>query len=631
MQGIFGFFRKEVFSVDSNNKMLEQMQKLIGSVQLSYANNSIVNRKVGLRYFGFANNCKIRSFNIEGFYLHILLYGKIFKFCRGAESMLNYRKQDDLEIIKNIYLKHGEGIGTFLDGEFNLVIYDEHLDKLLIVNDRFGFKNIYYYDDSEIFLFGPKIISLFAFQKINKKIDESALSDFFHFGYILRDKTFLTNVKLLRGGVTAFVESKKAIAVKQYWDFYSAKKNTSEELKFYVENAYTLLLDSVKKRIVENEKIIVQLSGGLDSRIITAMVKTAGYNCDVMTFGSQDCVETLIAQDAAHKMGIKRHLKKEIKPSNFVRFINETIQNTDGQCESLGISGPYSVIKELLSNNDYDLLLGGFCGDLVLGGKFLYKDSELLDKNINNIENYCFELMGGQDLLPSLDSIFNKDMCGILKDYRFTNLQEELRSIIGRVTSYGDLLDWFIISNRVLRYINSAQRTNTIYVKEFYPFFDYDFFDFIYTIPSTVRQDHFLYKEIYKSKFPNLAKVPWLKTGVDLYSNTGRLNPFLRKQRSNFEYIVSRLTLGKININNPYTYVHYDNWFRTDSVFRNIVEGILLDSMTIQRGYYKKQGVIDLLNMQKKGKSYFTLINRLFTFELWNRLILDGNNLSNIL
>ncbi|HOW42777.1 MAG TPA: asparagine synthase-related protein [Candidatus Omnitrophota bacterium] len=630
MQGIFGCFKKKDISCLSARSLIEKMSAILGEGQSLQPKRIYINKKTELSFYGNSSNFKARTFKTHEQVLHIILHGKIFNFT--SDALISYRSDgmDDLEKIRDLYEKHKENTGLFLDGEFNVVIYDEFLGRLTILNDRFGFKNLYFYEDENLFIFGPTIASLLVYAHTNKRIDISSVSDFFHYGYLLSNKTLFKEIKMLRGGSVLIIDSDNPGVTKQYWDFHSVDKNSSGTLQSCAEKTFSLLSAAVKKRVEGNSRIIVQISGGLDSRMIAALVRAAGREFAAVTFGARKCREVLLAREVVVKLRCDSHLIKEIRPQGFVGSIMETLKNTECQCESLGLSGPYSTMKETLANNQFDLLLGGFCGDLILGGSFLRRDGVInSNENLDQVAQYLFNLMEGPELAPFQASIFTEVMQENFTRYRLSNIKNELKIISDKVDSYGDLLDWFIITNKIFHFINYAQRNNTIHVKEFYPFFDYEFFDFVYSLPLSMRKKHRIYKEIYKMQFPELAEIPWLKSGVNLYSNPGKLRTFIRKQVISFSQAVSRLSFGKMNIDNPYAYANYDNWFRTDKTFRQIIEKVLMDPRTIERGYYSKTGLRNLLNMQKNGKNYFTLIDRLFTFEMWNRLFIDNQGVGN--
>jgi asparagine synthase (glutamine-hydrolysing) len=69
---------------------------------------------------------------------------------------------------------------------------------------------------------------------------------------------------------------------------------------------------------------------------------------------------------------------------------------------------------------------------------------------------------------------------------------------------------------------------------------------------------------------------------------------------------------------------NYPVWFRT--VLRPWLEDTLLSERTLSRGYYNREGIRQLIE-QHMSKRYDRTIQfgLLLTFELWNRIFVDGD------
>ena len=68
---------------------------------------------------------------------------------------------------------------------------------------------------------------------------------------------------------------------------------------------------------------------------------------------------------------------------------------------------------------------------------------------------------------------------------------------------------------------------------------------------------------------------------------------------------------------------NYPVWFRT--TLREWLEGVLLDKRTLERGYYNEAYLRQMVADHMSGRrNYATQFGLLLTFELWNRLFIDG-------
>ena len=69
-------------------------------------------------------------------------------------------------------------------------------------------------------------------------------------------------------------------------------------------------------------------------------------------------------------------------------------------------------------------------------------------------------------------------------------------------------------------------------------------------------------------------------------------------------------------------YKDYGNWFRT--ILRPWLEATLLDSRTLERGYFKPEVVRRLVAEHMAGTDHTVRLGALMTLELWQRRYLDA-------
>ena len=97
----------------------------------------------------------------------------------------------------------------------------------------------------------------------------------------------------------------------------------------------------------------------------------------------------------------------------------------------------------------------------------------------------------------------------------------------------------------------------------------------------------------------------------------------MHKRKRKALYFAERLTGGLLNLPDYSTYVHYDQWYRTHGKMREYFESLLLDSRTLQRGYFEPKAIQSLLAYQRRGGNAFGVLSHLVSFELFNRLYCD--------
>ncbi len=80
---------------------------------------------------------------------------------------------------------------------FAFGLYDEALNKVFLVRDRFGIKPLYYTQQNNTFIFASELKTIMASGAIPKKIDFSSFADYFVYRYIPSPKTIWQNVHKL--------------------------------------------------------------------------------------------------------------------------------------------------------------------------------------------------------------------------------------------------------------------------------------------------------------------------------------------------------------------------------------------------------------------------------------------------
>jgi asparagine synthase (glutamine-hydrolysing) len=155
-----------------------------------------------------------------------------------------------------------------------------------------------------------------------------------------------------------------------------------------------------------------------------------------------------------------------------------------------------------------------------------------------------------------------------------------------------------------------------------FPFFDNDFFDFVFTIPPEMRVARRIEIEMLRAVRPELAEIPWQYTGVAAKASTYRRQRFQRGLHR-IQRELSYLTRGLVPYPSKREIADYPLWFRTS--LRDWLTSILLDNRTLSRGYFKPESIRQIIDDHMAQKrNYSVYFGLLLTFELWHRMFIDG-------
>src|SRR3989344_4409898 len=173
----------------------------------------------------------------------------------------------DTEVLVHGYEEWGEKILERLNGMFAFAIWDSNNRELFVARDRLGIKPLYYYWNSNKFIFASEIKAILCDSEIRREINKDAARDYLNLRYIPGEKTLFLGIKKLLPGHYAILKN-NLLEIKQFWDVPMPrnKKDTLASKKIF-----GLFEDSIKKQLIADVPVGVYLSGGLDSASIVGL------------------------------------------------------------------------------------------------------------------------------------------------------------------------------------------------------------------------------------------------------------------------------------------------------------------------------------------------------------------------
>ncbi|MCE3278791.1 MAG: asparagine synthase [Bacteroidetes bacterium] len=238
----------------------------------------------------------------------IVFNGEVFNYKELRKELIakgiSFRSQSDTEVLLYLFIADKEKCLSKLDGEFAFAIYDNQKEELFIARDRFGIKPLYYYKDSERFVFASEIKSLIAFE-VPKIIDKSSLETYFHLNYIPSPYSIFENVFKLSSGQFLKINFKEEIKKDSYYNIpYSENQHSYSDYDSAQKELRSLLEHSVQQRMIADVPLGTFLSGGIDSSVITAIAAQNTQKLNTFSIGYKDeplFDETYFAQLVAKK------------------------------------------------------------------------------------------------------------------------------------------------------------------------------------------------------------------------------------------------------------------------------------------------------------------------------------------
>lgn len=614
MPGIFGFFKKNDFDLEQNAILIKAMESSL-SHNHNYTSVVFSNEWCGI------GNIEIpwhdeNKFHVDSGAGKVAAFSGYIYDWEGLDRGFSPGASRKAPTIIELWDRYDDKLPLKVHGSFNGIVIDLNKRRFLLFNDRLGHRQLYYYEDEHIFMFSTEYKAFFNFSKFNKFIDLDGVGDYFNFGYVLGDKTFLRNVRFLSGASIIEMHDNKA-GIRKYWEF-DFNSTDGASLPDLIEEADSIYREIIAKRLDSAENVILPLSGGLDSRFLLAHTIATGKTPSTFTHGRKNCLDSRIASKVARVLGVDDHEFIEINPLWMIEYIEKFVFLTEGMVDSspsilLGISEHYQF------DPARTVFLNGIFGGPTNFGSPYYKESDL--HNLQNHEDLVNDL-SNYFSLESLDyRLLTRDFAESLRSKFKASLDRELSSL-SDISEFYNQKDLFFINNRLVRYMNQVD-VNRYLWHDHFALYDHKLIDFYMKLPPKFKLNRRFFIEYFKSKFPRLAAIQYQASGVNLYQTPSKFKKMMKENRNKLGYYLERLSKGKLRYYNPDNYIHHNQWYRADSAISDYFNDLLMDSKTLDRGFYDKSNIRALLKRQNSGGDSFYAISSLASFELFNRLFID--------
>ena len=400
---------------------------------------------------------------------YIVFNGEVYNYLELRETLkneYNFKTQSDTEVLLALYIKYGKSCLNMLKGMFSFAIWDTKEKTLFAARDRFGVKPFYYHHNASTFVFSSEIKAIHK-SGANKKPNQNVWNHYFINGsYGLPNETFWEDIYQLPAG--HFLELENGdLTITEWYDFVGqiAKQpqinNYNESKEIY----NSLLFDSVKLRFRADVSIGFNISGGLDSSALLALVNQSQVNTnniEAFTFYTND-------ERYDELPWVKQMISHYNNPLNEVLLVAKEVPElsnfiSDFQDEPFGgiPTLAYSKLFKTANNKGIKVLLDGQGMDEQLAGYDYYSSNS--QATIQGVTESPFK--------PQMFNVTSSDEI-VKHQYPkpFTNDIQNLQ--------YRDL--FYTKIPRALRFNDRVSMAYSTELRE--PFLDYRLVEFGFSLP----------------------------------------------------------------------------------------------------------------------------------------------------
>ncbi len=302
-----------------------------------------------------------------------------------------FRSKTDSEVVLYALAKWGVRALELFNGMFALALWDRQNQELLIARDRYGVKPLYYSHQGGTFAFGSEQKAILKTNDFEKKLNNSALLEYFTFQNILTNQTLIHDINLLSPGHYGTISlDKPFLKPRQYWDYEFKSSGGVKCAREYKEELDRLFVQAVNRQLISDVDLGAYLSGGIDSGLITAIAAkqipylksfTCGFDLSSAS-GIELSFDERAKAEAMSALFDTEHYEMVLKAGDMERCLPSLAWHLEEP--RVGQSYPNYYAANLASKF-VKVVLTGSGGDELFGG---YPWRYFIPENENSYEDY---------------------------------------------------------------------------------------------------------------------------------------------------------------------------------------------------------------------------------------------------
>jgi len=408
-----------------------------------------------------------------------------------------FRSNSDTEVVLEALAHWGTAALLKFNGMFALALWDTREQTLLLARDRYGIKPVYYSNQGQHFAFGSEQRAILATPWFERKLNLSALYEYFTFQNIFTDQTLMEDIHILPAGHFLILDSRtKQIQLDQYWDFDFHEPEGKVDEREYEEELRRLFTQAVNRQLLSDVEIGSYLSGGMDSGSIAAVAScslpgmktfTVGFDLSSVS-GLEMAFDERPAAEAMSAVFGTEHYEMVLKAGDMERSLNAVVDAIEEP--RVGQSYPnYFAAK--LASRFVKVVLSGVGGDELFGGYpwryFQVAHSSSFNDYVSGYYSYWQRLLSNTEIdavfspvADSVSSVWTQDIFRDVFQPRDTSLQTDADYI-----NHSLYLEAKTFLHGLLVVEDKLSMANSLETR--IPFLDNDLVDFAMRCPASMK------------------------------------------------------------------------------------------------------------------------------------------------
>ncbi|GGP16871.1 asparagine synthase (glutamine-hydrolyzing) [Oceanobacillus neutriphilus] len=304
----------------------------------------------------------------------MIFNGEIYNYKELREDLAEegyiFHTESDTEVIAALFAKYKAEAFSYLRGMFGIMIWDKQEETLYGARDPFGIKPFYYEEKEDRLICASERKSITLFH-VNKRINESALQQYFSFQFVPEPDTLIEGIKKLEPGHYFTKKHGEPMETTCYWK--ASFRPVWMEKNQWIDRIQNVLYDSIEKHMQSDVPVGSFLSGGIDSSIIVSMARQMNPAIKTFSVGfeREGYSEVDVAQETAEKLDVT-NTAYMVAPEEYVNELPKIVWHMDDPLADPSCIPLYFVAKE--ARQQVKVVLSGEGADELFGGYNIYKE-----------------------------------------------------------------------------------------------------------------------------------------------------------------------------------------------------------------------------------------------------------------
>jgi len=313
--------------------------------------------------------------------LWITYNGEIFNYLELRKDLQarghRFRTQSDTEVILHAYAEYGDACVDRFNGQWAFAIWDSRRARLFLSRDRMGVRPLFFTIADGDFVFASEVKAIFCHRAVPREIDLEGLDQIFTFWHTRPPRTIFRGIQALAPGHSMAVEGGK-VRTWPYWRLDYELSDAPVDEAALTERLHELLVDATRLRLRADVPVGAYLSGGLDSTVITGIIKRftqTPVKTFSVVFEDAEFDESAYQGEAIRHFGTEHHQVSCTK-ADICRVFPDVIWHAETPILRTA-PAPLFILSDLVRQHGYKVVLTGEGSDEMLGGYDLFKEAKI--------------------------------------------------------------------------------------------------------------------------------------------------------------------------------------------------------------------------------------------------------------